>query len=113
MTELWAISLVLFACFISSGGPILMKLGIRRGGGLLNWIFNPHVIAGASMYGISQALFIPALRGGDLSVLYPLVASTYVWVTLWSVLILKEKFDILRFAGISTVIVGIIMVSLG
>jgi uncharacterized membrane protein len=124
MTELWAILVVLGACVLGSFGPILIKLGVNKhkahplpavpaGGirGLVNLAFamatNWFIIAGIAVYGVSSILFIPALRGGDLSVLYPLVASSYIWVSIWSVLFLKERMTALKIIGIILILAGI------
>ena len=128
MTQLWAILLVLGACVIGSFGPILIKKGVNRQKALptsqkkglakiiglaLSLAFNWRIVAGIAVYGISSILFIPALRGGDLSVLYPLVASSYIWVSIWSVLFLKERMSAMKMAGIVLIIAGISCIGIG
>ena len=113
----WAIMLVLVACFIGSFGPIFLKKGmsaIRLRAPvpqvLFSSITNLNLIAGVVLYVLSQVLFIPALRGGDLSVLYPLAASSYVWVSIWAVLFLKERLSKLQCIGILLVIAVVVVV---
>jgi uncharacterized membrane protein len=130
MTDLWAILVVLGACVLGSFGPILIKLGVNRHKarptaavpatgirGFVNLAFamatNWHILAGIAVYGVSSILFIPALRGGDLSVLYPLVASSYIWVSIWSVLFLKERMTALKILGIVLIIAGISCIGFG
>jgi multidrug transporter EmrE-like cation transporter len=127
MTELWAILLVLGACVIGSFGPILIKKGVNKHkerpapvkkglAGLIHLALslatNWRIIAGIGCYGVSSILFIPALRGGDLSVLYPLVASSYIWVSIWSVIFLKERMTTLKIVGIGIIIAGISVIGL-
>jgi multidrug transporter EmrE-like cation transporter len=119
MVELWAVALVVVACFVGSFGPILIKKGtatLHRQGGIVKSLFaaatNVKLVAGICVYGISQVLFVPALRGGDLSILYPLVAVGYVFVSIWAVVLLKERMTVLKWAGIFMVLVGVTLVGL-
>src|SRR3989344_3519883 len=105
-TQLWAIGLVLLAGFLGSWGPIMLKFASSR------MSFNPlklfknyYLIAGVGFYGIGTVLFIPALKGGELSVLYPLVSFTYIWVCIWSSLVLKEKMSTMKWMAILLIIV--------
>ena len=113
-TQLWAIGLVLLACFLGSFGPIMLK----KASGKISFkirdiIKNYYLISGFLFYGIGTILFVPALKGGELSVLYPLVAITYVWVSLWSVKFLKEKMNKKKWIGVMLVIIGVVFIGLG
>lgn len=113
-TQLWAIGLVLLASFCGSLGPIMLK----KASGKLSYnvfknIKNYYLFAGFGFYGIGTVLFIPALKGGDLTVLYPLVAATYIWVCLWSSLILKEKMNSLKWLGVVLIIIGVSFIGIG
>ncbi|MEA2037768.1 MAG: hypothetical protein U9O94_09740, partial [Nanoarchaeota archaeon] len=93
-TELWAILVVLSASFLGSFGPILLKkasdnISIK----IKSIIKNYYLMGGFALYAVGTVLFIPALRGGELSVLYPLVSTTYIWVSLWSTKFLGEKMN--------------------
>ena len=91
-TELWAIGLVIFASMLGSFGPILLKKGSARFRfNIKALITNYQLIGGLLFYGIGTILFIPALKGGELSVLYPLVATVYIWVSLLSIKFLNEN----------------------
>jgi uncharacterized membrane protein len=58
-------------------------------------------------------LFIPALKGGDLSVLYPFVALAYIWVSLLSVKFLGEKMNKFKWLGIALIIIGVSFIGIG
>jgi multidrug transporter EmrE-like cation transporter len=113
MTELWAMLLVIVACLVGSFGPILMKKGmnVHRPSGLfaqaLALAMNWRIILGVAVYVFSILLFLPALRGGDLSVIYPLAASQYIWVSVWTVLFLKERMTPLKILAVVLIIAGI------
>ena len=57
------------------------------------------LIAGYTLYGINTLMLVLALREGELSMLYPIIALTYVWVTLLSYLLLKEKSNFYKNVG--------------
>ena len=113
-TQLWAIGVVLSACFIGSFGPIMLK---KATGDLYlkikDLIKNYYLIFGFSFYALGTILFIPALKGGELSVLYPLVATTYIWVSLWSIKFLNEKMNRNKWLGVFLVIIGVIFIGMG
>jgi len=113
-TALWSILLVLSAALLGSLGPVFLKKGSAHvENNLKSWIFNWKIILGLCFYGIGTVLFIPALKGGDLSVLYPLVATSYIWVSLWSIYLLKENMNKWKWAGIALIIIGTALIGLG
>jgi|SRR3989344_4251229 len=113
-TELWAIGLVLLASFLGSLGPIMLKKASDKMSFNIFHLFrNYHLILGFGFYGVGTILFIPALKGGDLNVLYPLVAFTYIWVCLWSSMILKEKMNLPKWLGIILIIIGVSFIGIG
>ena len=113
-TQLWAIGLVIAATLIGAFGPILLKKASEKKlSELKSLITNYHLFGGASLYAVGTFLFIPALKGGDLSVLYPFVALTYIWVSLLSVKFLGEKMNKFKWLGIALIIVGVTFIGLG
>ncbi|HVV44341.1 MAG TPA: EamA family transporter [Bryobacteraceae bacterium] len=65
------------------------------------------LIAGLALYGLGSILMIWALRHGELSVLYPLISLSYVWVAILSVVIFRDRMTSLRISGIATIIAGV------
>ena len=61
---------------------------------------NLPFIVGLSCYGLSTGLLVLALRYGELSVLYPIIALTYVWVSILSVFMLGESMNPYKIAGL-------------
>jgi uncharacterized membrane protein len=53
------------------------------------------------------------LKGGDLSILYPLVSIGYVLTCLYSVRLLKEKMNVLKWAGIFLIMLGVAFIGVG
>jgi drug/metabolite transporter (DMT)-like permease len=112
-TESWAIGLVIFASAIGSLGPIFLKKASDNISFNLRCFFDKKLIAGVLFYGMATVFFIPALKGGELSVLYPLVATTYIWVSLLSVRFLNEKMNKFKWIGILSIILGVAFIGIG
>ena len=74
---------------------------------LLAIFHTPTLFAGYALYGLSTLVLVVALKYGELSILYPVIALTYVWVTALSVFIYGESLNPLKLAGLGTVVVGV------
>ncbi|MBI4893152.1 MAG: hypothetical protein HY821_21190 [Acidobacteria bacterium] len=74
---------------------------------------NLHLWAGLSLYGISTGLLILALRDGELSLLYPVISLTYVWVTILSVLVFNETLNAFKIIGIGVICSGVALLGKG
>ena len=73
-------------------------------------ITNYALIAGDALYGINTVMLVMALREGELSVLYPIIALTYVWVTLASYIRLHEPPNVYKNVGVLAIILGVIVI---
>ena len=112
--QLWAIGLVVLATLVGAFGPILLKkASAGRLSNIKSLLTNYNLFIGILLYGLSTILFIPALKGGDLSVLYPFVALVYIWVSLLSVKFLGEKMNKYKWIGIALIIVGVSFIGFG
>jgi multidrug transporter EmrE-like cation transporter len=112
--------LVVCCTIIGAAAQILIKKGAGQLGAnptmvetALAMILNPSLLAGFSMYGVSMVLLVLALRHGELSLLYPVFALTYVWVTILSVTMLHESMNGFKLAGIATIVAGIAVLGKG
>jgi len=113
-TALWAIGLVLIAQVIGAFGPIYLKRSSKDFVfSLKGLFFNYNLIAGIFFYGVGTLLFIPALQGGELSVLYPMVSTVYIWVSLLSIKMLQEQMTPYKWAGVFIIILGVVLIGLG
>jgi drug/metabolite transporter (DMT)-like permease len=68
---------------------------------------NLPLFGGLACYGISTILLVLALRYGELSVLYPIIALTYVWVTILSVGFLGETVNVYKLLGLTFIVLGV------
>ena len=66
-----------------------------------------RLFSGYALYGLSTLMLIVALKDGELSVLYPVIALTYVWVTVLSVFLFQEVMTPFKAIGLATVVIGV------
>lgn len=98
---------------------LLIKVGANRLshagflGTFLGIFTVPPLFAGYCLYGIFTVLFVYALRHGEVSVLYPLIALGYVWVTILSALVFHETMNPLKILAIATIVAGVSVLGWG
>ena len=113
-TKPWAFGLIILCTFLTSVAQILYKFGANKlVVSLYGIITNYQIITGLILYITAGIIMITALRGGDLSVLYPIIATSYIWVALLSMFFLGELMNVYKWIGVFIVIAGVICVGLG
>lgn len=68
---------------------------------------NLPLFGGYFLYGISTVLLVLALRKGELSVLYPIISLTYVWVLLLSGFVFQEHLNVWKISGVMLIMAGV------
>ncbi len=106
------LSLILFATFLGALATFLIKKGLDSYS-LRKLFFSSNLWAGLVLYGISVILYILILRVEELSVIYPLMSTTYIWTTVFSVKYLGEKMNKWKWTSLLGIILGIIFIGLG
>ncbi|MBI2653667.1 EamA family transporter [Candidatus Woesearchaeota archaeon] len=113
-TKLWAALLVLFTTLLTSSAQILWKIGSAAlKPDLMSVLTNYPIIAGLFLYAIGGTLLILSFRGGEVSVLYPIIATSYVWVSFLSIWFLGETMNFFKWLGVITIIAGIALIGYG
>ena len=74
---------------------------------------NYNLILGGCFYAVGAMLLIIALKYGDLSVVYPFVALTFVWVMLISSIFFGEIINNFKVGAVIFIIFGVILVGRG
>lgn len=71
----------LVAAFLGALGQFLYKSGADRATGALHsYVLNGRILGGVLCYLAVMVLFVAAFRrGGALSLLYPVYATTFIW----------------------------------
>ena len=97
-----SIALVFGCTIFGAAAQVLIKTGAStlHGTGVMAMITNLHLLAGYSLYGFSTILLVLALRDGELSILYPVISLTFVWVTFLSTIIFLESLTFTTVLGI-------------
>ena len=107
---------MVFLCtVIGAAAQILMKHGASHatGAGLAGIIMNLPLMAGYACYGVNTVLLVLALRQGHLSVLYPIIALTYVWVTILSPMFFVDHLNAFKVTGVSLIVFGVSLIGVG
>jgi drug/metabolite transporter (DMT)-like permease len=111
-----AIWLVVFCTFLGAGAQILMKMGAdytKTHPGIAGMITNPVLIAGYALYAVVTILIVVAYKDGELSVLYPLISLSYVWVAVLSVFIFHDTLNAYKLIGVAVIICGVAVIGRG
>jgi multidrug transporter EmrE-like cation transporter len=111
-----AVLMVAFATFLGAAAQILMKMGTEHAlhnPGLLGILTNPPLIAGYSLYGVMTVMIVVAYKDGELSVLYPVISLSYVWVTALSYFIFHDTLNAYKLIGLATIICGVAVIGRG
>ena len=108
--------LMVFGCTIlGAAAQILMKTGTHAvsSPNLLQLITNVPLMAGYALYGLSSCLMVLALRNGELSILYPIISLTYVWVSILSLFFFRESMNAYKILGLATIVAGVAVLGRG
>lgn len=108
-----AIFLTLICTLFTSAGTFLWKIGSNNVFSIQTFISNPFIIGGFILYGIGSVLLIFALSMGELSILYPIISTGFIWAFLMSVFFLKENIYFSKVVGILIIIIGIVLLGFG
>lgn len=105
-----AVSIVLFVVAAALGalGQLLYKTGAdAAGSSLWSFILNWRILAGVACYIAVMVLFVVAFRkGGSLSVLYPVYASTFIFAALLALLAYATPIKGINVAGMVLLVAG-------
>ncbi|MBI2654885.1 EamA family transporter [Candidatus Woesearchaeota archaeon] len=113
-TKTLAILLILFTTFFTSSAQISLKFGVNKlKPSILGLVSNYYLVLGFLLYAIAGILAIMAFRKGQVSVLYPIFATSYIWVSLLSAYFFREDLSMLKWLGIFVIIAGISLVGFG
>jgi drug/metabolite transporter (DMT)-like permease len=109
----WKILLLTaLAAFIGSIGQLEFKQGANN----LQWdikmlLTNYHLIAGLVVYALSTVLYVYALNKENLSILYPIIATSYIWTLIFSKIFLKEPVGLTSWAGVFFILLGVTLIA--
>jgi uncharacterized membrane protein len=93
------------------------QLEFKRGADNLQFdikmlLTNYHLIFGVTVYALSTILYVYALSKGQLSILYPIIATSYIWTLLFSKIFLKEQVGLTSWAGVFFILLGVTLIAI-
>lgn len=122
------LSFIIFLIFVSDICDTVSQLALKSSINLLNWEINtvsqalrlviqlgtiPLVWLGLIFSFFSLLIWLFVLTKTDLNFAFSLDSMRYVLIAVASMIFLKEKIGIVRWAGICAVVCGIILVTIG
>jgi multidrug transporter EmrE-like cation transporter len=108
-----AIISVMLATLLTATGQFLFKLGTANLVPGWDLLHNWYLIGGFAIYGISAIILVISLKYGELSVLYPVISLSFVWVNIISFEFLGEDLNTFKWAGVSLIILGVSCIGFG
>ena len=112
MADWKIILLTALAAFIGSIG----QLEFKRGADNLQFdikllLTNYHLIIAVAVYAVSTVLYVYALSKGQLSILYPIIATSYIWTLMFSKILLNEQISLTGWAGVFFILLGVTLIA--
>ena len=109
-----AIILILLTTLLTSSAQLFYKFGAPRFDlSFAGIVYNKFFILGTLLYLMAGILALLSFRNGEVTVLYPILATSYVWVTIFSVYLLGEKVNLFKIIGILVIVGGISLIGFG
>jgi len=113
-TKISAIILMIICTALTSVAQVLYKKGMSYFKlDIFSIITNYHLLSGFLLYGIGAVLMIYAFKQGEVTVLYPIIALSYIWVSLLALYFFQELMNFYKWIGIIFICIGIIAIGFG
>ena len=119
----YSLSLILLAVLCGVGGQLTLKMGMSHVGPIgaeattqplqvaLRVLTSPLVLGGLGLYALGAVAWLTVLSRVPLSFAYPILALSYAFTPILAWLILGESVPSLRWVGIATICLGVLVVS--
>ena len=93
----------------TAAGQIFYKFAANTINSLnISIIFNPFLIVGLAFYAIGLIFLILAFKNGEVSIMYPILALSYVWVSILSpIFFTTDSMTPTNWVGIAFIVVGV------
>ncbi|MGB9703273.1 MAG: EamA family transporter [Candidatus Micrarchaeales archaeon] len=111
--------LIIISCILIAIAQTLFKKGLEKKEfnfkkpiSILFILFSPKIFAGLFLYFLAFLVYMFSLSNIKLSIAYPLLSFSFIFVTLFAVIFLKEKISIKRALGIAFIFIGVALVNL-
>ena len=105
-----AIVLMLICTAVTSIAQIFYKFGAMK---LPEIITNYNLLLGLALYAFGAVILMIAFKFGEVTVLFPIIATSYIWVALLSWFIFSDSMNVFKILGICAIVLGITTIALG
>jgi multidrug transporter EmrE-like cation transporter len=112
-TSMRAILFFAVAAFLGALGQYLFKTGVKEvGQNMFLLLTSLRIWFAVFLYFLVMVLFIMGFKaGGELTVLYPVYATTFIWAALIGRYLLNEAFSLEKALGMFLIIFGVFFIA--
>jgi len=100
----------IIASFLIALAQLFFKIGAEQ---LPTLLTNVHLLVGIIFYGLGGSTLILALRKQSVSLVYPTLALSFVWATIFSFTFLSEQISLFRYVGVFSIVIGVCCLARG
>ena len=110
-TPFISVLLFLIASLLGAVGQFLYKSGAESAGrSFSSYLLNVRILGGVVCYTAVMVLFVVAFRkGGALSVLYPVYATTFIWAAIIGLIAYGTPIKLIHVGGMAFLLLGMYM----
>lgn len=109
-----AIFLIILSSICAGIGQLMWKSASSSLTSSIFSFLNIYLIGGIFLYGLATVIMVLSFREGELSVLHPFLATSYVWVTLISPFIISsETLSTFKILGVILIFFGVSFIAYG
>jgi drug/metabolite transporter (DMT)-like permease len=112
------LGIMLIVTTVGALGQILLKIGMSRAdkaptliGIVKIMLTNPIVLFGLVLFALNTVLYLRVLQQHPLSLVYPMIAFSYVVVTFLAWAFMGERVPLLRLLGLLTITAGVLLMA--
>jgi multidrug transporter EmrE-like cation transporter len=104
-----SVGIFLLAALLGALGQYLYKSGAdAAGNSVASYLLNPRLWGGVFCYLVVMILFVAGFRkGGAMTVLYPIYASTFIWAALIGLFAYGTPIKAVNVVGMALLVIGI------
>jgi drug/metabolite transporter (DMT)-like permease len=113
-TSKYAILGMIICTILIAFGQVFLKMAADSFKFSFNDIIgNYYIFIALFLYGLGLIVMILSFKYGEISVLYPLLALSFIWVFILSTIILGETLNWFKISAILFIVIGIVLITRG
>ena len=113
-TAVSSIFYILLSALLGAIGQIFYKYASNNLHDVSSFLLNPFLYIGIGFYGIGLIFMLKALRRGELTVIYPIMATSFIWVCFMSPFFFStDSMNPMKWVGIAIIVLGVSLVGIG